>query len=73
MLVIAPQIDESTPRSTKEDRQRRDNFASRMVLGGTGMTTRAGFMQQGSNMVEYECDATPSVANPLGPPVGAWR
>jgi hypothetical protein len=44
-----------------------------MVLGGTGMTTRAGFVQQGYNMVEYECDATPSVANPLGPPVGAWR
>jgi hypothetical protein len=51
---------------------REDNFASRMVLGGIGMTACAGFMQLGYRMVEYESVAIPSVIPP-GPPAGAWR
>jgi RimJ/RimL family protein N-acetyltransferase len=47
---------------------REDNFASRMVLGGIGMTEGAAFMQQGYRMVMYE-----SVAIPPGPPADAWR
>jgi RimJ/RimL family protein N-acetyltransferase len=47
---------------------RENNFASRMVLGGIGMTERASFVQQGFRMVMYE-----SVAIPPGPPAGASR
>jgi RimJ/RimL family protein N-acetyltransferase len=52
---------------------REDNFASRMVLGGIGMTACAGFMQQGYRMVEYESVAVRGAAIPPGPPAGAWR
>jgi RimJ/RimL family protein N-acetyltransferase len=47
---------------------RANNFASRMVLGGIGMTECAGFMQQGWRMVMFE-----SVAIPPAPPVAASR
>jgi len=33
---------------------REDNFASRMVLGGIGMTECDGFVQLGYRMVMYE-------------------
>jgi RimJ/RimL family protein N-acetyltransferase len=52
---------------------REDNFASRMVLGGIGMTACAAFVQQGYRMVMYESVAIPSVVIPPGPPAGAWR
>ncbi len=52
---------------------REDNFASRMVLGGIGMTACAGFMQQGYRMVEYESVANAGAAIPPGPPAGASR
>jgi RimJ/RimL family protein N-acetyltransferase len=45
---------------------RENNAASRMVLGGIGMTECDSFDQQGFRMVVYE-----SVANPPGPPAGA--
>jgi RimJ/RimL family protein N-acetyltransferase len=41
---------------------RDSNFASRMVLGGVGMTECATFLQQGWRMVLYE-----SLASPLAP------
>jgi RimJ/RimL family protein N-acetyltransferase len=47
---------------------RENNAASRMVLGGIGMTECGSFDQQGFRMVLYE-----SVANPPGPPAGASR
>jgi RimJ/RimL family protein N-acetyltransferase len=47
---------------------RENNSASRMVLGGIGMTECGSFDQQGFRMVLYE-----SVANPPGPPAGASR
>jgi RimJ/RimL family protein N-acetyltransferase len=56
---------------------REDNFASRMVLGGIGMTAGAGFVQQGYRMLQYESVAGPSgvtsVVIPPGPPAGASR
>jgi RimJ/RimL family protein N-acetyltransferase len=52
---------------------REDNFASRMVLGGIGMTACADFTQQGYRMVMYESVAIPNVIIPPGPPAGAWR
>jgi RimJ/RimL family protein N-acetyltransferase len=52
---------------------REDNFASRMVLGGIGMTACDGFMQQGYRMILYESVAAPGVVTPPGPPAGAWR
>jgi RimJ/RimL family protein N-acetyltransferase len=67
---------------------REDNFASRMVLGGIGMTACAGFMQQGYRMVEYESVTAPNAVIPNavipnavipnavippGPPAGASR
>jgi RimJ/RimL family protein N-acetyltransferase len=52
---------------------REDNFASRMVLGGIGMTACAAFVQQGYRMVVYESVAISSVLNPLGPLAGASR
>ena len=47
---------------------RENNFGSRMVLGGIGMTECASFMQHGWSMVLYE-----SVAIPPVPPAGASR
>jgi RimJ/RimL family protein N-acetyltransferase len=47
---------------------RENNTASRMVLGGIGMTACTGFVQQGYSMVLYE-----SVASPPAAPVGASR
>ena len=51
---------------------REDNFASRMVLGGIGMTECASFVQHGHCMVMYESVANP-VAIPPVPPAGASR
>ena len=39
---------------------REDNFASRTVLGGIGMTTCASFMQRGWRMVMYESVIRPA-------------
>jgi RimJ/RimL family protein N-acetyltransferase len=47
---------------------RESNFASRMVLGGIGMTACGEFMQQGYRMVTYQ-----SVVIPPEPPADAWR
>ena len=47
---------------------RANNFASRTVLGGIGMTECGSFLQQGWRMVIYE-----SVVSPLGPPAVASR
>ena len=47
---------------------RENNFASRMVLGGIGMTECDCFVQQGHHMVMYE-----SVVSPPEPPAAAWR
>ncbi len=47
---------------------RENNFASRMVLGGIGMTECEAFIQQGHRMVMYE-----SVVSPPAPPAGASR
>ena len=47
---------------------RESNFASRMVLGGIGMTECDGFVQQGHHMVMYE-----SVVSPPAPPADASR
>jgi RimJ/RimL family protein N-acetyltransferase len=47
---------------------RESNFASRMVLGGIGMSECGSFVQQGWRMVTYE-----SVAIPPGRPAGASR
>jgi RimJ/RimL family protein N-acetyltransferase len=47
---------------------RENNFASRMVLGGIGMTECEAFIQQGHRMVMYE-----SVVSPAAPPAGASR
>jgi len=47
---------------------RENNTASRMVLGGIGMTACGGFVQQGYRMVLYE-----SVASPPDPPAVASR
>jgi RimJ/RimL family protein N-acetyltransferase len=47
---------------------RENNFASRTVLGGIGMTECGAFIQQGYGMVLYE-----SVASPPGLPAGALR
>ena len=52
---------------------RENNFASRMVLGGIGMTECAGFTQQGYRMVVYESVADCSAAIPPGRPAGASR
>jgi RimJ/RimL family protein N-acetyltransferase len=58
---------------------RESNFASRMVLGGIGMTQCATFVQQGHYMVMYESVSgdprvvVPLVAIPPGPPAGASR
>lgn len=50
---------------------RAGNFASRMVLGGIGMTERSRFVQNGWPMVEYESVVTGTPA-PL-PPCGRGR
>jgi RimJ/RimL family protein N-acetyltransferase len=47
---------------------RENNFASRMVLGGIGMTECGGFVQQGHQMVMYQ-----SVVSRPVPPAGASR
>ena len=47
---------------------RESNFASRMVLGGIGMTECEAFIQQGHQMVMYE-----SVLSPPVPPADALR
>jgi RimJ/RimL family protein N-acetyltransferase len=47
---------------------REENFASRMVLGGIGMTECGDFVQQGYRMVQYE-----SVAIPPAQPADASR
>jgi RimJ/RimL family protein N-acetyltransferase len=47
---------------------RESNFASRMVLGGIGMTECETFSQQGHRMVMYE-----SVVSPSDQPAGALR
>jgi RimJ/RimL family protein N-acetyltransferase len=52
---------------------REENFASRMVLGGIGMTPCADFVQQGHRMVLYESVAPGDAVSPPGPPAGAWR
>ena len=41
---------------------RENNFASRMVLGGIGMTECDGFVQQGQRMVMYQSVAQPACA-----------
>lgn len=46
---------------------RENNFGSRTVLGGIGMTQCGCFVQQGQCMLIYE-----SVSRPA-PPAGAWR
>lgn len=45
---------------------REGNFASRMVLGGIGMTECANFVQQGYRMVLYESVVSPPPATPAG-------
>jgi RimJ/RimL family protein N-acetyltransferase len=52
---------------------RDNNFASRMVLGGVGMTECANFVQHGYCMVLYESIAARTLAIPPGPPAGASR
>jgi RimJ/RimL family protein N-acetyltransferase len=52
---------------------RENNFASRTVLGGIGMTECDSFFQQGYRMVVYESIVDDSLASPPGRPVGAWR
>ena len=47
---------------------RENNFASRMVLGGIGMTECDGFVQQGHQMVMYQ-----SVVSRPAPPADASR
>jgi RimJ/RimL family protein N-acetyltransferase len=47
---------------------RENNFASRMVLGGIGMTECDGFLQQGHQMVMYQ-----SVVSRPAPPADASR
>jgi RimJ/RimL family protein N-acetyltransferase len=47
---------------------RENNFGSRIVLGGIGMTESDSFIQHGYPMVMYE-----SVVTPPGPPAGASR
>jgi hypothetical protein len=47
---------------------RENNFASRMVLGGIGMTECGGFVQQGHQMVIYQ-----SVVSRPVPPADASR
>ncbi len=41
---------------------RENNFASRMVLGGIGMTECDGFVQQGHQMVMYQSVRQPACA-----------
>jgi RimJ/RimL family protein N-acetyltransferase len=52
---------------------REENLASRMVLGGIGMTVCGGFIQQGHRMAMYESVANQDAAIPPGPPAGASR
>ena len=47
---------------------RENNFASRMVLGGIGMTECGDFVQQGHHMVMYQ-----SVVSRPAPPADASR
>jgi RimJ/RimL family protein N-acetyltransferase len=52
---------------------RENNFASRMVLGGIGMSECDRFVQQGYVMVVYESVVDSTQVTPPGPLAGAWR